>query len=43
MPRFEHGDSDLWSNTLPLYHGGAELKDEEVDTQSSDQRLKGMY
>ena len=22
-PRFEHGGSDLWSNTLPLDHGGA--------------------
>ena len=23
MPRFEHGDSDLWSNTIPLDHGDA--------------------
>jgi len=23
MPSFEHGGSDLWSNTLPLEHGGA--------------------
>jgi len=22
MPRFEHGGSDLWPNTLPLDHGG---------------------
>jgi len=24
-PRFEHGGSDLWSNTLPLDHGGTQL------------------
>jgi len=23
-PGFEHGGSDLWSNTLPLDHGGAQ-------------------
>ena len=26
-PRFEHGGSDLWSDTLPLDHGGAQLPD----------------
>ena len=25
-PRFAHGGSDLWSNTLPLNHGGAPVK-----------------
>ena len=24
-PRFEHGGSDLWSNTLPLDHGGTPI------------------
>ena len=24
-PRFEHGGSDLWSNTLPVDYGGAPL------------------
>ena len=24
-PRFEHSGSDLWSNTLPLDHGGAPM------------------
>ena len=26
MPRFEHGGSDLWSNTLLLDHEGAFVK-----------------
>jgi len=29
-PKFEHGGSDLWSNTLPLEHGGALNSQEET-------------
>jgi len=32
-PRFEHGGSDHWFNTLPLEHGGPPIKDVEEDEE----------